>query len=336
MIKYIASPLSVTDKAAFTEASREELRILLAIIEAGGEFSDEAALAEAAGVSLARTRSSLVLWEEEGVIRRADEYTAPTAPASHTVPTVTDEFESRIELGKITDRSTGTAAREIRDNDLADLLAECAAMMDKPVLSTEEAKIISAIYTQLKLGEEYIITLAAFLAEKGKLSAQRLGAEAEKLLKRGVDCVEELEKYFVAKENESGAEWEFKRLLGIYNRNLSKREREIVNKWYYTFGFSDEIIGEAYDIMTMKDSTKISLPYMDKVLTHWHEEGCRTLPECRRLSEREHAALEAERAASKPPSIPRTAAPKPRYGDFDVNDAFEKALLRSYGDDSKK
>ena len=105
----------------------------------------------------------------------------------------------------------------------------------------------------------------------------------------------------MAKENESGAEWEFKRLLGIYNRNLSKRERELINKWYYDFGFSDEIIGEAYDIMTMKDPSKISLPYMDKVLSHWNAEGCRTLDECKRLSEREKAAMEAEKAAAKPP-----------------------------------
>lgn len=330
MIKYITHPLTLTDKAVFAEASREELRVLLALIEANGCFESEAALAEAARVSVARARASLVLWQEEGVIKEPD-------GTPKNAPTVTEEFESRIELGKITDRPTGEVAREIRDNNLADLLSECAAMMDKPALSTEEAKIISAIYTQLKLGEEYIVTLAACLAEKGKLSAHRLGTEAERLVKRGIDCVEELEKYFEAKENESGAEWEFKRLLGIYNRNLSKREREIVNKWYYDFGFSDEIVGEAYDIMTMKDATKISLPYMDKVLTHWHEEGCRSVEECKRLVERERATLDAERAASKPPSIPRTtAAPKPRYGDFDVNDAFEKALLRSYGDEGKK
>ena len=328
MIKYTVLPLSVTDKAAFTEASREELRILLALVESGGSFTSEEALASAAGVSLSRARSALVLWEEEGAIRKSESISdAPT--------TVSEEFESRIEFGKITDCESVTVAREIRDNNLADLIAECAQMMEKPALSTEETKIISAIYTQLKLGEEYIITLAAFLSEKGKLSAQRLGAEAEKLVKRGVDCVEELEKYLAAKENESGAEWEFKRLFGIYNRNLSKRERELINKWYYDFGFADEIIGEAYDIMAMKDPTKISLPYMDKVLTHWNAEGCRTLEECKRLTERERAAMEAEKAVAKPPSIPRKA-PAPRYGDFDINDAFEKALLRSYGDDTKK
>ena len=74
---------------------------------------------------------------------------------------------------------------------------------------------------------------------------------------------------------------------------------------------------------------------MDKVLTHWHEVGCKTLDECIRLNEREHAQMDAERQAPKPPSIPRKK-PTPRYGDFDVNDAFEKALLRSYGEDSNK
>ena len=124
MIKYTVLPLAVTDKAAFTEASREELRVLLALIESGGSFTSVDELALSASVSLSRARSALVLWEEEGAIRSSD--SIPNAPT-----TVTEEFESRIELGKITDRTSSAVAREIRDNDLADLIAECAQMTEK-------------------------------------------------------------------------------------------------------------------------------------------------------------------------------------------------------------
>lgn len=323
MIEYSVLPLSLTKKEAYTEASREELMVLLALIESGGK-RDEDEIAEAAKISRTRVRSAIVFWEEAEVILKKDSEKS----------SVTEEFEEKIILGKITERGAEEVAGEIRDCDLADLISECAAMMQKPALSTEETKIITAIYTQLALGVEYIITLAAYMSDKGKLTAQRLGAEAERLVKRGIDCVEELEKYISAKENESGAEWEFKRICGIYNRNLSKRETELVNKWYYTFAFSDEVIGEAYDI-TVVNTGKLSLPYMDKLLTHWHSEGCLSLEDCKRVIEREKAEKEAEKSAQKPPSIPRKRN-TPRYGDFDANDAFAKALLRSYGDEGDK
>ena len=88
-ISYITSPLSLSDKDAFSEASKEELRVLLALIECGGRFDSVAELASHARVSVARAGSSLVFWEEAGVIRKTESQT------------ITEEFEERIELGKI-------------------------------------------------------------------------------------------------------------------------------------------------------------------------------------------------------------------------------------------
>lgn len=329
MTEYSVLPLSLTEKDAFTEASQEELRVLLVLIERGGAIEDTAALATVARISNARAKAALIFWEEAGVIRPI------SGESSEKERTVTEEFEERLALGKITERSAGTVAREIRDNNLADLLSECARMMQKPALGTEEVKIISALYTQYALNEEYIVTLAAYLSDKGKLTAQRLGAEAERLIKRGIDCTEALVVHLEEKENEVGAEWEFKRTIGIYNRNLSKKEKEIVKRWYNDFAFDNAIIEEAYSINSRLYPNKVSYPYMDKILTHWHDEGCKTLEECKALSERERAALDAGKETANPPSIPRKK-PTPRYGDFDINDAFEKALLRSYGEGGEK
>jgi DNA replication protein DnaD len=69
---------------------------------------------------------------------------------------------------------------------------------------------------------------------------------------------------------------------------------------------------------------------MDKVLSGWHAKGLSTLEECR-------AANSVSKAAAEKPTPTRPKAKskpeKPRYGDFDVNDAFAKALERSYGED---
>ncbi len=327
MDKYIFNPDALLSSEAFSEASRDELRVLLSVICLGGDASDVARLSSLAGVSSARVKSSVVLFEDAGVLKKCD-----TPPAeSKNAQTITDEFEERIALGEIQDVSSIECARDIRDMGLASLLSECASIMGKAALSTEEAKLISSIYTQLALSEDYIITLAAYIAEtKGRLTAVRLSGEAEKLVKRGIDTAEALEKHISDKESESGAVWEFKRICGIYNRNLSKKESELVNRWYYDFGYGEDIVGEAYD-RTVINTGKLSLPYMDKLITSWHEADCKTLDDCRRVSEAEKQK-KAEDKPKAPPRMPRVPKETTRYGNFDVDDAFKKALLRSYGD----
>ena len=73
--------------------------------------------------------------------------------------------------------------------------------------------------------------------------------------------------------------------------------------------------------------------YIDKVLTTWYNAGCRTMSECIKKSEEIKFDFSTKRA--KKDSVKKNAE-KPRYGDFDVKDAFKRALERSYGKDDKK
>lgn len=328
MNNYAVHAEKILASDAYSDASREELRVLVALIAEGG-VCDADSISERTGVSRARAASALMLWEEAGVIEKVD--TPPAVAAREQ--TITEEFEERVEIGKLTEITAEDCARSIRDGNLSALLSECASLMGKAALSTEEAKIISSVYTQYALGEEFVLTLAAYILEsRGRLTAVRLASEAERLIKRGVDTTEELERYIGEKENESGAEWEFKRLLGIHNRTLSAKERELVNRWYYEYAFGEDIIGEAYDL-TVMNTGKLSLPYMDKLISHWHECGCRTAEDCRTLSARERAEKAATEKAKTPPRMPRTPRKEnPTYGNFDVDEAFRKSLMRSYGD----
>ena len=326
MTEYRFNPEALLSSSEFSEASVGELRVLLTLV-ADGSLSNER-ISEITGLSSARVKSAIVLFEDAGILTKRD-----TPPSIRTdEQTVVEHFEERITLGAMHEITAKDCAKEIRDNSLASLLSECATLMGKAALSTEEAKMISATYTQLALSEDYIITLGAYIAEKkGKLTAVRLSGEAEKLVKRGVDTAEALEKYIADTESETGAIQEFKRICGIYNRNFSKTETALINRWYYDFGFGEEIIGEAYDI-TVMHSEKFSFNYMNKILTRWHECDCKTVEDCKRISESEKPEKKAKEEKKTPPRMPRTPASTPRYGNFDVDDAFKKALIRSYGD----
>ena len=69
-----------------------------------------------------------------------------------------------------------------------------------------------------------------------------------------------------------------KKLLGIENRALTEAERGFIRKWFEEYHFSLEMIGAAYERM-IQWIGKLSFPYMNKILTSWHEQGFATVEE---------------------------------------------------------
>ena len=318
-VNYRVDRLSLIGNSAFTEASKEELRTLLALIELSGECESEQALATAAGISLARCKSALTLWEESGVILPADRNVVET------------EFEDRLTAGEIDERPAITVAESIRDEHLASMIEECATMMGQACLPNADVKNLTALYTQYNLSPEYIVTLAAHLIGRGELTVRRLCNEAIKLSGKGCDSVEALNAYIKDSEESSGAEWEFRRVLGIYGRNLSASEKAYFKKWAEEFGYSVGVVSEAYDIAVLNTkSGRGDLRYMDSVLTSWHEAGCRTVSECKEKAEADRLRRDSEKA--EPRKRSKTTAEPPRYGNFDITEAFNNAVARSFGE----
>jgi len=315
-ISYIVSPLRISDKDSFSEASKEELRVLLALIERGGKDGSVAEIAKRAQVSAARAGASLVFWEEAGVIRKDG------APQ-----TITEEFEERIDSGKIREVSAKDTAKTIRDSRLADMISECATLMQRATLNSAEIKDLTALHDQYALSEEYILTLAAYISEHGKLTVTKLVNKAIQLSEREIDTHEALELYIAERESESEAEREFRKLFGIYGRAPSKTEKEYFRKWSRDYGYFTEIVGEAYDI-AVTNATRGHVNYADKLLTRWFECGCRTLSECRTQYERDEEEKKSKKDTVK---ATKKKPEKERYGDFDPEEAFLKALERSYG-----
>ena len=342
---------SAVSAESFSEATAEELRVLVVLMEAEGEPLTYKEIAARASVSAARARSATALWRADGVLDKESVKAAATekepiktavasaeskpkmaAEAAATITNnednVIDEFAERFSSSMYEERSVETA-KTIRDGELAQLLDECAALLDKPALSTEEVKKITSVYSQLSLSAEYIFTLAAYLAESGKFTATNLAKKAESLAEKGVDNLEALCVYIEDAKSENGTDKEFRRLFGIWNRKLSRADREYFRRWSEDFGYSTEIVGEAYGIMTANNASGgVSLKYIDTILTHWHEAGCKTVAQCRAEEERSRAE-KAEKTGGKIGRKKPEA--KPKFVDFDVEDAFQRALQRSYG-----
>ena len=311
---YKASLSGLCQNPAFTEASAEEMRVLLTLASLDGVPTEESDIARMAGVSGARCRAAIAFWEGAGVL------------SVNKTAGIIEEFEERLVAGEIDEEPAIKVAETIRDDSLALMIEECAALMGTPCLSNQDVANLTNLHRQYQLSAEYIVVLAAHLQSKGEFTVRKLCNKAISLEKKGISTPEELEAYIVSLD--SGDEWEFRRIIGIYNRNLSQAEKDLFKKWSEEYGYGAAIVSEAYDISAMNTKSG-NLRYMDKVLTNWFDAGCKTVSECRAHSESERAKSKAQPTEKKyAKSRPET----PRYGNFDVNEAFFNAIERSFGE----
>ena len=313
--------MGITALDCFREASKDELKILIAIAASGGETVSAEALSEELGLSLARVKACITLFMESGVLTECDD---------GLLAEVEYEFEpDKKERGKA--ESSLAVARSIRENDLYELNTEMELIFEK-TLETREIERITSLYTKKGLSPEYILTLAAYLKDKRQvLSVESIVREANKLISLEIDTLEELETYIQKKNEEIAGEMEMRRLFGIYGRTLTKTERDHFQRWMHEYGYSSTIIGEAYDV-TVAAINKMSLSYINSILTEWHTSGCKTLEECRaKINTRKHDNLKnANNSVQK--TKKSTTAEVPKYADFNSEDALLRALERSYGD----
>ncbi len=318
----------ICDLECFQEASREELRILLALISLDGKTVSAEDLARVSGVSAARCRATLVLWEESGVITESDG------------EEIIDEFKERRSSDERYNKPAKEVAKNVRDGELAEFIGECARLMDRPTLNPEEIKDLEYILTDRGVSKEFLLILIAHLCDRKKVVTPRIVLkEVEFLAKKNIDTVEELEIYINKLENTTAEEWEFRRKFEIY-RPLSDTELSYLKKWMGDFGYDIEIISAAYGVATKTVSSNVPFSRMDRILSEWSEAGCKTVAECLSKGEEYRAEKRKKEKAETEATLPTTSGRKPsasresnaKFNDFDTEDALMAALKRSYGD----
>ena len=249
----------ITALDCFREATKDELKVLLAIKSLEDESFSAESLADTLGVSAARVKAAITLFEESSILIKTDGILAEV------------EYEFEPKANKVVDEKKAIA-KSIRENDLYDLNRDMEEILEK-TLAVREIERITSLYTQTGLSPEYILTLSAYLKTKrNPLTVEAIVREANKLIEKEIDTLEELEIFVKEKEAEIKGEMEMRRLLGIHSRALAPSERKFFKKWLHDFGYSAVIVGEAYDI-TVAATGKLSLSYMDSILTGWHESG---------------------------------------------------------------
>ena len=172
-----------------------------------------------------------------------------------------------------------------QDNAFRLLYGEVQRLMGRS-LNTEELKILLGFERYLGMPAEVISVLVSYCKErsrqKGSLrnpSLRTIEKEAYSWAEQGIDTLEEAAAYI---HNQSLRNSKLQKLMSqlqIRGRTLTQAEEKYAKSWL-EMGFEDGVISMAYE-KTCVNTGGLSWPYMNKILTSWHNAGYKTADQVR-------------------------------------------------------
>ncbi len=148
-------------------------------------------------------------------------------------------------------------------------------------MNTEELKVLLSLTRYLGLPGEVISVLVSYCKDrarqKGNLrnpSLRTIEKEAYRWAENGIDTLAEAAAFIQTQNQKASRLQSLQALLQIRGRTLTAAEERYANAWL-EMGFSDEVLAMAYE-RTCLNTGAMSWPYMNKILTRWHEAGLRT------------------------------------------------------------
>lgn len=312
-------------------AGSAQLKVLLFLLRHAGQDCDPEKMSTALGIAKMDICDAMQYWVEAGLILQNEAGFAPaasremplvaeTAAADHIaakpeVPQPT--LDTTEKKGKILPRpktlDSAEIARRMNGSDEVRAMLDMVEMMFGRPLSTPEMGRVIDLHDWYGLPADVVIMIIQYAVGIGKPNMNYIEKMASNWAENDINTHEKAEQKIIELDKRQGAWKQVMNVFGIENRLPSDSEAESVYRWVTLWGFSTEMLKEAYNRCV--DSTgKVRFSYINRILERWHKEGVHSL-----------AAAKEEAARGK--NKKSTAEETKRKTSYDI-DEFEKMTLR--------
>lgn len=176
---------------------------------------------------------------------------------------------------------TYIAKRTTEDSGFKALQLEAANTLGH-TLSAQELNTLFGVYDHLGLPTDVIFTLLTYCKEEiqekygpGRLPTMRqIEQQAYIWANEEVMTLDLAEDYIERRRRRKDIHNQIKRMMGIWDRALTKTETNYINDWLDK-GFGVDAIAVAFD-RTVTQTGGVKWPYMNKIVQSWHEKGLHT------------------------------------------------------------
>lgn len=305
--------LPASAAAHFDKATKQDIAVLFALAAEPTLSVDADAACKAVTVKLAlkpgELEAALAFWRGTGVLLTAEGEADPSPIASEPAPA---KVRVVTERGMPLYSSEELSGLLERRKELASLIDECQRTFGK-IFNTGEVSIVAGMMDHLGFDGEYVLLLLAHCVRMEKRSLRYAERVALTLHDEGVTDAADLEERLRRIEVMATATGKLRAMFGISSRSLTTKEKGMIEKWLCVMQYSDDVLQLAYEI-TVDAIGKASIPYANTILERWFAEGYKTLEDV------QNAIADYKRKKSD------------NNASFDVDDFFEAALKRSFGE----
>ena len=219
----------------------------------------------------------------------------------------------------------GAAADALASDDKLAEMCDMVQQFAGRTFSSQETATLYWFYDTLGLDAETIVRLFEYCIERGKNNMRYIEKVAIGWHENGIKTLDQAEEH-IKKENEKGGYLNaMRRIMRISDRAFSHSEEEYLYRWRDDYGMDADMVALAYEYCIIQTS-KLSFPYMEKILQRWHESG---------IKNTEQARQDNDKFKSGAASQNRNAAQSVSYSDKTDHEEMEKLFWNSIGKNKK-
>lgn len=293
-------------------ANGEYIKEYLFLMRHEGEEVTISMIADALNHTEADVARALTYWKKAGVLTeeiplKAEPSRAVSETAcSEAIPEAQTKPQVPVKRTPYTpEKISGLAG----DEDFSQLLYIAQKYMNK-VFTQRECEVFAYLYDGLHMPSELLEYVVEYCVQGGHTSIRYIETVAISWHEKGIRTVDEAKNHAVSFSKDSYA---VMRAFGLNDRNPGALEREFMDRWFTTYGFTREIVIEACN-RTLSATHSPSFPYADKILEGWKKAGVRTMEEIKRLDEQYAERVKSGDIKSGKKQSAYGAATKPRTG----------------------
>ena len=252
--------------------SHLQLKVILYVFRnmASGISSD--AIADALSVPQSEAEDALMYWVSAGLLISD---TASTEKATSEVAKVSVALSEKPTRSDVIRRGS-------EDKQVMFLLREAQVKFGRNLKSNESACLLW-IYDDLGLDVSVILMLIQFAVTEGRANISFIEKTAVDWANKGVSNLIDAENQIADNTRRKTAWGLVMSVFGLEKRLPSSKELEFADRWVNEWQFSRQLLKAAYDAC-IDQKTKLSMPYVNKILEGWNKKGVKTLDDVLKLS----------------------------------------------------
>lgn len=327
-------------------AGAVQLKVILYLLRHGtsGSRITCSQVAQALFLSEEDVADAMIFWRERGIVVEENSLPVPVVTSAvpglseNSVPAAeTPQEEKAVPLKKVAEIPISRpsheqiAARCKECEEIGLLFNEAQQILGKTI-GYDGQSVLIMLYDSYGLPLEVILMAIEYSVSQGKPSFSNIAKIGRMWNELEIDTIDGVIEY-IEEHNAVNEVWnKLRTLTDITNKRPTSKQFGFLNAWIKEYGYSADMIYYAYEECVDRTG-KMSMPYMDKIISSWHKNGVKTPMDiqAQRLKWKE----EQEKKGTAKGKGKEKAAHEQREASYDIDLFLQKGVDLRYDKNDK-